>query len=147
MPTQNPTGVKKPQTTGQQPEKQGQKLPSIRATIGWINPDENGNTRASGSLTIGGAFAVHGITVKTGTKGEFVSMPSFKKGNEYKDIFHAVTAEARQQMNDAFMKAYEQKLADQNQNQEQSEEQTGDDPDETPADEQTEDAEEGQVMQ
>jgi stage V sporulation protein G len=146
MPTQKPTGVKKPSATGQQTEKQSQRLPSIRAAIGWINPDENGTTRASGSLTIGGAFAVHGLKVTRGSKGEFVSMPSYKSGDKYKDIFHAVTADAREQMNDAFMKAYEQKLAEQSQdqNQEQSDDPTEDEQNESPADDPVE--EEGQVM-
>ena len=112
MPTQKPTGVKKPQPIGQPTDKQGQKLPSIRATIGWLNPDEDGSVRASASLTIGGAFAVHGVKVIDSAKGEFVSMPSYKSQNGYKGIFHAVTAEAREQMNEAVMKAYEQKLAE-----------------------------------
>jgi stage V sporulation protein G len=141
VPTQKPTGARKPQTTGQQTEKQGQRLPSLKASINWLNPKDEGNTRATANLTIGGSFAVHGIKVTRGSKGEFVSMPSYKKGDEYKDIFHAVTADARQQMNDAVMKAYEQKLAEQN----QSEEIAVDEQDETPADDPAE-AEKGQVM-
>ena len=141
MPSQNPTGAKKSQTTGQPPEKQAQKLPSIRATVNWLNPKDDESIRASASLTIGGAFAVHGIKVtRSQSKGDFVSMPSYKKGEEYKDIFHAVTKEARDAMNDAVMKAYEQKLAEQN----QDEELTEDDQEETPADDPVED--EGQVM-
>ena len=142
MPNQQPTGVKKPPATGQQPQKQSQKPPSIRADINWLNPKEDESVRASASLTIGGAFAVHGIKVINGEKGEFVSMPSYKGQNGYKDIFHAVTAEAREQMNAAVMKAYEQKLTEQ---QDQGEEFAGDDPEETPAD--VPDAEKGQVMQ
>ena len=110
MPTQTqtqPTGARQPQTNAQ-------RLPSIRAAISWLNPSEDGNVRANASLTIGGAFAVHGIRViNSQEKGVFVSMPSYKGKDGYKDIFHAVTAEARQQMNDAVLAAYEQKLAEQ----------------------------------
>lgn len=86
----------------------GAKSPPIRATVNWLNPDENGNVRASVSMSIGGAYTVHGIKVMSGSKGDFVSMPSYKSGDGYKDIFHAVTADARQQMNDAVFAAYEQ---------------------------------------
>jgi len=147
MPTQTPsktTGARKPQTTDQPEKKQAQVLPSIRAVIDWLNQKDDGNVRASGSLTIGGAFAVHGVKIVSGQKGEFVSMPNFKKGDEYKDIFHAVTKEAREQMNEAFMKAYEQKLAEQNQDQEQGGEPVEDEQSEAPADDP--DEEEGQVM-
>ena len=105
-----PTGAKSPQ----KPAGQSAKLP-IKASINWLNTKDEGNTRATASLTIGGAFAVHGIKVISGQKGDFVSMPSYKSGDSYKDIFHAVTADVREQMNDAVMKAYEQKLADQEQ--------------------------------
>ena len=108
MPNQTPKGAGSP-------PKQTQKLPSVRADVYWLNPDEDSTIRANASLTIGGAFKVHGIKVVSGSKGDFVSMPSYKSGDGYKDIFHAVTADARQQMNDAVLAAYEQKLAEQTQ--------------------------------
>ena len=127
MATQKPTGAKKPPTTGKQTQKQEQRLP-IKATVNWLNPKENENTRATASLSIGDAFAVHGIKVVSGTKGDFVSMPSYKGQNGYKDIFHAVTADAREQMNNAVMQAYEQKLAEQDQTQDDLEEDAGPEP-------------------
>jgi stage V sporulation protein G len=145
MPNQKPTGTGKPQATGRQTEQPARKLPSIRADINWLNPKEDESIRASASLTIGGAFAVHGVKVtRSQSKGDFVSMPSYKKGEEYKDIFHAVTKEAREAMNAAVMQAYEQKLADQTQDQDENF--TGNEPDEEQAAEPAEDAEEGQVM-
>ena len=110
--------------------KQNQRLP-IRASINWLNPNEDESLRARVSLSIGGAFAVHGIKVLSGSKGDFVSMPSYKSGDNYKDIFHATSAEAREQMNEAVMKAYEQKLEEQNQNNAPAQEDSpGEDPDE-----------------
>lgn len=103
-----PTGTK----PAQKPAEQAAQMP-IKASINWLNTKDDGNVRATASLTIGGVFAVHGIKVISGQKGDFVSMPSYKSGDSYKDIFHAVTADARQQMNDAVMKAYEQKLVEQ----------------------------------
>jgi len=119
MPTNTPsrpTGAKVPQAAASAQAKQT-RLP-LRASVGWLNPDENGSVRASASVTVGGAFTVHGVKVVSGSKGEFVSMPSYKQSDgNFKDIFHAVTAEAREQMNAAVMAGYEQKLAEQNQNQ------------------------------
>jgi len=114
MPNQNQsTGVRQPQVTDQQDKKQSQRLPSMKATVNWLNPNDDDSIRATASLTIGGAFAVHGIKVTSGSKGDFVSMPSYKSKDGYKDIFHAVTADAREQMNNTVMAAYEQKLAEQ----------------------------------
>ena len=66
------------------------------------------------SVTIAGAFAIHGLRVIETDKGRFISMPqeSYKKNGEtvYNDTFHAVTAEARTALVDAVNDAYEQKL-------------------------------------
>jgi stage V sporulation protein G len=89
----------------------------LKATINRLL--EKGNTKAIASLTVDNAYAVHGIKILTGTKGDFVSMPSVKQPDgKFRDIFHAITAEARQEMNDAIMQAYEQKLAEQDEGEE-----------------------------
>jgi stage V sporulation protein G len=143
MPTQAKAGAKSPPKQAASPPKQAQKLP-FKASVNWLNPDEEGAIRATASLTIGGAFAVHGIKVIDGSKGQFVSMPSYKSGESYKDIFHAVTAEARQQMNEAVLAAYEQKLAEE-QTQDQQDASDEDMDEESPGDEPAE-AEEGQGL-
>lgn len=63
--------------------------------------------KATASLSINGAFAVRGIKVIEGIKGLFVSMPSYKAGNEYKDICFPVTKECRDQLHNAVLTAYE----------------------------------------
>lgn len=63
--------------------------------------------KATASLNINGAFAVRGIKVIEGSKGLFVSMPSYKAGNEYKDICFPVTKECRDQLQNAVLSAYE----------------------------------------
>lgn len=74
-------------------------------------------TKAYVSVTIGGAFAVHGIRVIESEKGRFIAMPqeSYKKNGEtkYSDTFHAITAEARTALVNAVNDAYDRKLQEQ----------------------------------
>ena len=81
-----------------------------------IRPE--GTLKATATVNINDAFAIRGIKLMEGSKGLFVSMPSFKAGNgEYKDICFPCTAEARKEFDQAVMGAYEQALT-QNQKQE-----------------------------
>lgn len=78
--------------------------------------DDNSNTKAYASVNIGGTFAVHGLKVIDSRKGLFVNMPSrpYKDENgetKYADQFHAITADARNALNDAVLDAYEQAVA------------------------------------
>lgn len=76
-----------------------------------------GSCRASASVNLNGSFAIRGIKVMESTNGLFVSMPSYRAGNgEYKDICFPCTKEARIQLNEAVLRAYQQSLA-QNQSQ------------------------------
>ena len=69
-----------------------------------------GTCKATASVNINGCFAVRGVKVMESSKGLFVSMPSYKVGNEYKDICFPITQECRKQLNDAVIGAYEQAL-------------------------------------
>ena len=96
-------------------EAQKKNVPSIQARIDRLCDYEGSNIKAFASANIGGAFAIHGIRVVDSQKGLFVSMPNNSytdsDGNKkYSDIFHAVTAEARTELNDKVLEAYEQKL-------------------------------------
>lgn len=68
-----------------------------------------GAVKAFASVTLGG-YAVHGVKIIDSDKGLFVAMPSEareKDGKkEYKDIFHPVSPEARKELVDAVMDAY-----------------------------------------
>ena len=58
-----------------------------------------------------GCFAVRGIKIVEGGKdGLFVSMPSRKTQDGYKDICFPVTAEFRKELHQAVLGAYEQAL-------------------------------------
>lgn len=76
------------------------------------------------SATIG-PFVVHGMEVVGSKKGPFVQMPqvSYKKQDQtfYKDIFHPITAEARQELYGAVMQLYEQARAEEQQESDEAE--------------------------
>ncbi|WP_319633322.1 SpoVG family protein [Sinanaerobacter chloroacetimidivorans] len=67
-------------------------------------PGQQGGTRAYASATIDGCFAVRGIKiVEGGRDGLFVSMPSRKTQDGYKDVCFPVTAEFREQLHGAVL--------------------------------------------
>lgn len=108
-------------------KEQKRKNPSIQVRIDRLNDYEGSSIKAFASANIGGAFAIHGIRVVDSQKGLFVSMPqnSYKDGNgntKYIDVFHAVTAEARTELNDKVMDAYEQAIQEQQQEDETAQE-------------------------
>ena len=74
-------------------------------------PGSQGGTRAYASATIDGCFAVRGIKiVEGGRDGLFVSMPSRKTQDGYKEVCFPVTAEFREQLHKAVMNAYQQAI-------------------------------------
>lgn len=75
-------------------------------------PGAQGGTRAYASATIDGCFAVRGIKVVEGGKdGLFVSMPSRKAQDGYKEVCFPVTSEFREQLYSGVLNAYHQALA------------------------------------
>ncbi len=108
------TTTNKPKT---QAAKQKPKLPTLSVKIDRLNDYEGSNIKAFASANIGGAYAIHGIKVVDSEKGLFVSMPSAKYTSNgetrHIDTFHPITAEAREDLNNAVLKAYEQELQNQ----------------------------------
>ena len=107
MSTKNQT---KPKQQEKKPEPKKTHTPKITARIDSLVDYEGSKTKAFASVNIGDAFAVHGIKIVEGEKGLFVSMPQRKDGGDYTDVFHPITAEAREELNKQIMDAYEQKL-------------------------------------
>ena len=99
------------------------KLPSIDVRIDSLVDYEGSKTKAFASANIGGAFAIHGLRVMDSEKGLFVSMPSRKDGENYREVFHPVSTEGREELNKKVLAAYEQKLTEE-QSQEQEETET-----------------------
>ena len=71
----------------------------------------SGSVLANASITLNGCFAVRGIKVINGENGPFVSMPSYKGRDGYKDICFPCTKEFHQQFNDTVVAAYRQELS------------------------------------
>ena len=69
-----------------------------------------GSVKGVCTVTIGGEFAVKNIKLVEGSKGLFVSMPAYKSGEEYRDIFFPVTKEARAELQEAVITEYENQM-------------------------------------
>ena len=97
---------------------------SVDVKIDRMIDKDGSNLKAIASANIGGAFAVHGIKITDSQKGLFVSMPSTsytdREGKtQYNDIFHPITAQAREELIDKVKEAYEQSLSEQQENEQQ----------------------------
>lgn len=90
-------------------------VPPIEVRIQRIQPGES-KVKAYASVTIGGAFAMHGLRLVEGENGLIVRMPSksYQKDGEtkYSDICHPITKEAYDALNEAVNKAYAQAIAE-----------------------------------
>ena len=74
--------------------------------------DSSNRVKALANITIENCFVVTGIRIVESTNGIFFSaMPSRKTANgDFKDICFPITAECRAAINDAILKAYYEKL-------------------------------------
>ena len=70
----------------------------------------DGPVLANASVTLNGCFAIRGVKVINSENGPFVSMPSYKGRDGYKDVCFPCTKEFHQQFNDAVVAAYQQAL-------------------------------------
>ena len=107
-------------------KEQKREVPNINVRINSLRNDDT-HIKGYASANIGGAFAVHNISIIEGKNGLFMSMPqrSYQDENgekKYADIFHAVTKEAYDALNNKVMEAYKEAQS-QSEAQEASEEQ------------------------
>lgn len=73
-----------------------------------VNQDGS-RMKAVCSVTFDDVFVVHDIKVVEGEKGLFIAMPSKKTpAGEFRDIAHPITSEARQFIQDAILKKYQE---------------------------------------
>ena len=70
----------------------------------------SGNVLANASVTLNGCFAIRGVKVIDSENGPFVSMPSYKGRDGYRDTCFPCTKEFHQQFSDAVVAAYQQAL-------------------------------------
>ncbi|MFZ3100939.1 MAG: septation regulator SpoVG [Desulfitobacteriaceae bacterium] len=70
-----------------------------------------GKMKAVVSVTIDNAFVVHDVKVVEGTNGLFVAMPSRKTPEgEFRDIAHPISSAAREIIQTAVLKAYQEAI-------------------------------------
>lgn len=81
----------------------------VKARIHSIKPE--GSVRARCSLELGGCFAVRGVKLMDGPNGYFLSMPSYKVADGYKDLCFPVNKAFRQAMLDTVVGEYEQTIS------------------------------------
>lgn len=78
--------------------------------------DSNSKTVALATVTISDCLVLTGLKIVKGKNGMFVSMPQRKlykpdkNGNEYADIFFPVTHDFREELNNAILDAYDEKV-------------------------------------
>lgn len=80
----------------------------VSVRINSMQPE--GATRARLSLNLGGVFAVRGVKLMDGRNGPFLSMPSYKVGESYKDVCFSFDEKFTQYMTDRVVQDYEQAL-------------------------------------
>jgi stage V sporulation protein G len=70
-----------------------------------------GNLKAYASVALDKMYNVTGLRVLDGEKGLWISMPAQKtKKGEYKDVFFPINSDARKNLIDAVLKAYEESV-------------------------------------
>lgn len=73
---------------------------------------DEGRLKGVVSITLDGVFAVHEIKIVQGDKRLFVAMPGRKDENGiFRDIVHPITSEARSEIEDEILDAYEREKA------------------------------------
>lgn len=71
--------------------------------------NQEGRMKAIVSVTFDNAFVVHDVKVVEGSNGLFVAMPSRKTPEgEFRDIAHPISTGAREVIQTAVLKAYEE---------------------------------------
>lgn len=80
----------------------------IKVKIHSLHPE---NSRlADASVSLDGCFAIRGVKIVNGSKGPFVSMPSYKSGEQYRDLCFPCTKEFKQEFDRAVLDAYQLQL-------------------------------------
>lgn len=68
--------------------------------------------RAIASVTINDDFVIHDIRIVEGNNGKlYVAMPNRKSGDDYRDIVHPISTDARRRFDAEVLEAYERYTA------------------------------------
>lgn len=79
---------------------------NIKAKVTKVNYENCPNLKAMVTLTLDNCFVVRDIKLMEGKNGLFMSMPSKKVREDYKDICFPIKAETKQEIIDAIMNEY-----------------------------------------
>ena len=104
-------------------KQQYQKRTPIKAQIDSLTNYPDSKLKAYASIRIYDRFCATGFRVYEDEKGLFVMCPSRKVGDNYQDTFFALNKKDRALIQNAVIKAYEEKLA-QNESNEQVDDNT-----------------------
>ena len=91
-------------------KQQYQKRTPIKAQIDSLTNYPDSKLKAYASIRIYDRFCATGFRVYEDEKGLFVMCPSRKVGDNYQDTFFALNKKDRAKINEAVLKAYEEKL-------------------------------------
>lgn len=80
----------------------------IKVKIHSLHPE--GGRLADTSVSLDGCFAIRGVRIINGSNGPFVSMPSYRSGDQYRDVCFPCTKEFKQEFDRAVLDAYQQQL-------------------------------------
>lgn len=97
------------QTSTPAPASQREALP-MQVDVKIHSLHASGPVLADASVNLNGCFAVRGVKVVDGSNGPFVSMPSYKGRDGYRDVCFPCTKEFHQQFHQAVLDAYQQSL-------------------------------------
>lgn len=70
----------------------------------------SGPVLATATVNLNGCFAIRGVKIVNGGYGPFVSMPSYRSGEEFKDICFPCTKEFHDQLRMVVLDAYQQEI-------------------------------------
>jgi len=95
--------------SGMMQQKGGESMNITDVRIRKINIE--GKMKAVVSVTFDNSFVVHDVKVVEGQNGLFVAMPSRKTPEgEFRDIAHPISADAREYIQTAVLKAYQEAI-------------------------------------
>lgn len=104
--TQNTASPETAMSQAASNSSQGNGTGGMTYKVKFTSFPENSSIKGICSVTMNDAFCVKGVKVIEGSKGLFMALPSYKSGEEYKDVCHPVTAEGRKSMSEAVLNAY-----------------------------------------
>lgn len=102
-----------PKTINSEQKKQEkQEVETSKLDVRIFPVKTDGAMKASATINLDGKFAITNVRIMEGTKGLFVSMPSYKGRNgEFKDICFPCTKEFKAEFDKAILSEYERTMS------------------------------------